>query len=103
MRTISTNKAETLCAYCHKNLVPIGKWNRKCDECKEKAKEKKADVKKTGRGLTTRIPAAVIKTDDGTEVFVDKFGKEVDNPGYDLKNDPRGWGFTKKKKDVTII
>ena len=50
-----------------------------------------------------RLPAAVIKDDKGNEIVVDKFGKEVKDHGYDLKNDPRGWktsGAQKAKRTI---
>lgn len=49
-------------------------------------------------------PAAVVKGPQGQEVYVDKFGKPVDNPGYNLKSDPRGYKKTGTgPKDKVII
>jgi hypothetical protein len=52
--------------------------------------------------IIKRVPAAVIEV-EGKKIFVDKFGKEVKDHGYNLDKDPRGWMRNKKKKKVTII
>lgn len=85
-----------LCLTCRKNPVPVGRWNLPCEECRAK---KADDHEKKDISIHQRQPAAVIKPDDteNTNIFVDKHGKEVRNPGYDLENDPRGWKFTGKK------
>ena len=64
---------------------------RPCKECVGKTSESGGVI------VGKRNPAAVIKDEQGREIFVDKSGKEVKNPGYDLKKDPRGWGFTGTK------
>lgn len=93
---------EAVCLFCHKNKVPLQDWNRRCKECKALQKDKDEQEKRVILG--SRMPAAVIKTDNGEEIFVDKFGDPVENPGYDLKNDPRGWKHTGKlPKERTII
>ena len=82
-----------ICLFCHETEVPIADWNKRCPKCK--AKQQKIDEEEQSRMIIgQRLPAARIVTDDGKEVWVDKFGKPVDNPGYDLKNDPRGWQKT---------
>lgn len=90
MRTISFHKAGTSakCLYCKKNDVPAERWNRRCDECKARSV---SQVGNSGVVLGSRQPAAVIETEGGQRVFVDKFGKEVKNHGYDLDKDPRGY------------
>lgn len=98
-------KILAVCMFCHKNKVPIEDWNKRCEECRKKQaikdKEEEARMIMTGK----RLPAAVLEVGaEKQEVFVDKFGKEVDNPGYDLKNDPRGWKYTGKiKQNRTMI
>jgi hypothetical protein len=88
-----------ICLFCKKNEVPLNDWNRRCTECREKQKKKdEIEQQQLAMGIGKRTPAAVITLENGEKVFVDKFGKETDNPGYDLKNDPRGWGFTGKSK-----
>lgn len=87
---------EALCLFCHKNKVPMRDWNKRCPSCK--AEQKKKDEEEQRILIGKREPAAVIKPEEGGEVFVDKFGKEVDNPGYDLVNDPRGWKYTGAKR-----
>ena len=91
----------SLCLYCRQNFVPLNKWNSRCSEClvKYHSKSKKLNTK----AVSSREPAAIIEA-KGHEVFVDKFGKEVDNPGYDTKNDARGWNYTgKSKRTKTVI
>lgn len=75
----------------------------RCPQCRKEQKEKDEQEQRVMVGQ--RSPAAMITTEDGQTVMVDKFGKEVDNPGYDLKNDPRGWTFsgTRPKKRETIL
>lgn len=93
MRTISFNKLDensALCITCKKNKVPLGQALRPCKSCRKTAGEEiKGSVK-----LGQRMPAAVVKNEKGHAIFVDKFGNRVDNPGYDLKRDPRGHKFT---------
>lgn len=55
--------------------------------------------------VSKRTPAAVIEDANGNKVFVDKFGKEVQDTGYDLKKDPRGWiknGYLKPQAELII-
>lgn len=106
MRTITKNKlhkvsftkgrqVNSICCFCNKNEVPLKDWNKRCSECREKQKQlDEAEIKEIESGIKKREPAAVITTEAGQKIFVDKFGREVDNPGYDLKNDPRGWSKT---------
>ncbi|HDY90311.1 MAG TPA: hypothetical protein ENH82_19600 [bacterium] len=55
-------------------------------------------------GVGRRMPAAVITTKDGRKIYVDKFGKEIKNHGYDLDNDPRGFKTTGRgKSNVKVI
>lgn len=89
MRTISFNKAKmAICLRCKTNPVPADRAMRPCRECTTKTSTNGGVI------MGKRQPAAVIKTEDGKEIFVDKSGKEVRNPGYDLKKDPRGWDHT---------
>lgn len=84
-----------VCLFCKKNEVPLSDWNKRCDSCRAKqAKHDEAEKKRIDSGVAKRQPAAVLELENGQKVFVDKFGREVDNPGYDLKNDPRGWRKT---------
>jgi hypothetical protein len=99
----------SICLHCKKNEVPIENWNKKCDECREKQAKKDAiEMAQIDMGIGKRLPAAVLDVDikgKTQKVFVDKFGREVENPGYDLEGDPRGWGYTKtepKKRDVIV-
>lgn len=86
--------------WCKKNPVDLKRWNKRCDECKEKGVTKKKSEVEIGQAQ----PAAVLTDKRGKQVFVDKFGKVVDNPGYDLNNDPRGWKYNgKEKKDQTMV
>lgn len=97
--------AVSICLFCKKNEVPMSRWNRRCDECRQKQAQKDENEKKQiDMGIGKRIPAAVITIDNtGQKVFVDKFGREIENPGYDLENDPRGWRHTKTIKESTFI
>lgn len=102
MRKISFNKKKNvpLCITCKKNEVSIEKWDRPCADCKQK----KEAVKSEGPIIGSRPPAAVLETEDGVKVFVDKNGKETKNPGYDLQRDPRGWKYNGRAvKKSTII
>lgn len=90
-----------ICLFCNQTEVSIQNWNKRCPACKENQKAKDDEEQRITVGQ--RMPAARIVTEDGREVWVDKFGKEVDNPGYDLRNDPRGWnktGTQKAKREV---
>ena len=93
MRNPTFNKlVETaLCITCKINPVPLSNALRPCDSCRKKKAKTKAQ---TTLRMGQREPSAIIETDNGTKVFVDKTGKEVSNPGYDLTNDPRGHRFT---------
>lgn len=102
MKTITFNKLQSKCLFCKKNLVERKRWNLPCEECGKKQVE---EIKKeSGVVVGNRKPAARLVNDEGHEVYVDKFGVEVDNPGYDLEHDPRGWEHTGRKPgDKTII
>lgn len=91
MRTISFHKKEetALCLFCKVNRVALKDWNKRCEECR--AIRKKEEDEEMSVTVGKRDPAAIIETDGGQEIYVDKFGKEVPNPGYDLSKDPRGW------------
>lgn len=103
MHKTSFNKIDktAICLFCKVNKVELIDWNKRCNSCK--AEQKEIDKKEQDLIIGKRLPAAIIKTDDGRDVYVDKFGREVDNPGYNLKNDPRGWKYTGKVKDKKII
>lgn len=103
MQKISFNKLgkEAICLFCKENKVPLKDWNKRCGSCK--AKQEAIDQKEQEVIIGKRQPAAIIKTEDGRQVYVDKFGKEVENPGYDLKNDPRGFKYTGTTKDRKTI
>ena len=104
MRMPTFNKQEetSICLFCKKNRVSIKKWNKPCDECKETLKKKKT---RGGFQITKRQPAAVWEDDDGNRTFVDKFGKPVQDHGYDLDNDLDGrktTGRGQNKKEIII-
>jgi|SRR5581483_4298881 len=109
MRDLTVNQTgkqiNAICLFCHKDEVAIEDWNKRCLKCKAKVREKEEiEKKQLDMGIGKRMPAARIVTEDGREVWVDKFGREVDNPGYDLKNDPRGWQKTgTQPKERTLI
>lgn len=101
MREISFNKKEdtVFCIKCKVSKVPVRSWDRPCKSCRTKIKKKGANLK-----IGKRQPAAVLKTETGAQVFVDKFGNEVKDHGYDLEKDPRGWEKTGQlKKKGTLI
>lgn len=109
MRDLTVNSSgkqiTAICLFCGKNEIPIEDWNKRCGLCRaEQAKKDEIEKQQIDMGIGKRLPAARIVTDDGKEVWVDKFGREVDNPGYDLQNDPRGWQKTgTAPKEKTII
>lgn len=106
MQSLTFNKLAVgaKCLWCHVTVMPIERWNRKCENCKKKAVGAKVKVTESKAIIGSREPAAVWEDDRGNQVFVDKRGKPVKNPGYDLENDPRGWEHTgTKKKNKTII
>ena len=82
-----------VCLFCHEEKVPLADWNKRCPKCKEKQQAIDAVEEAQQIQFGKRQPAVIV-TEGGQRVFVDKFGKDVDNPGYDLDNDPRGWGHT---------
>lgn len=94
-----TDKA--ICLFCKDTEVLIADWNKRCPKCKEKQTSKDEQEKKITVGK--RMPAARIVTKDGKEVWVDKFGEPVDSPGYDLKNDPRGWKKTGTQPNIREV
>ena len=93
MRTVSFHKDEktAFCLFCKRNKVAQKLWNRPCDTCKGNRKKKIAKAEVT---IGKRQPAAVITGEGGRKIFVDKFGVPVEDHGYDLDNDPRGWKTT---------
>jgi hypothetical protein len=115
MRSLTVNlsgrQAMSVCCFCNKSEVPVEKWNMRCPECKAKQVAQDAiEKKQIEMGIGKREPAAIIEPEvdgkpTGQKVFVDKFGTEVENPGYDLENDPRGWrysGARPKERSVHI-
>lgn len=90
---------ETQCMFCHKNMVPVSRWNLPCDECKQLRKTEN-EQPTASLPIHNRKPAAVVRPDgtEKTDIFVDKFGTPVPNPGYDLGRDPHGWEYTGKLK-----
>lgn len=102
MRIVTFNKLtkKPICLYCKKNEVEPERWNKKCEECKQQDPEEDPEA---GLSVGQRQPAAVWENEQGEQIFVDKFGREVDNPGYDTKSDPRGWQFTGAQKDRVMI
>ena len=97
-------QAMAVCLYCKETEIPIEDWNKRCKNCRAKQKEiDEREKQQIEMGIGRRTPAAVITTEDGRQVYVDKFGREVQNPGYDLQNDPRGQkvsGIEKSKKTI---
>lgn len=83
---------QVMCSFCHKGLIPANRWYKRCELCKgnnvDKSKSRKVSA------IQNRDPSAIIETESGAKVFVDKYGKEVDNPGYDLQNDSHGRDYT---------
>lgn len=98
MKKITFNKAQnvTLCIVCKKNRVPMNRWQIPCKKCRRKAKSQQ-NVR-----IGKKIPAAVVEQ-NGKRIFVDKFGKEVKDHGYDLDRDPRGNIPAGKVKSNSII
>lgn len=97
------NRIKTvICLFCHVTEIPEKDWAKRCVNCKDKQKKiDEEEIKAINMGIIKRQPAAIIDILDkeehttGDQVYVDKFGREVENPGYDLQNDPRGWKTTK--------
>ena len=93
------NLSSSVCLFCNKTEVHISDWNKRCPKCKEEQRLKDEEEKRA-IGIRKRKPAAIIDVlykngiPTGQKVYVDKFGEEVENPGYDLKNDPRGYKKT---------
>lgn len=88
------------CLFCGQEEVDLADWNKRGPKCRAEQKEKDEEEKIR---IIKPLPAARIVTEDGREVWVDKFGREVENPGYDVKNDPRGWnktGLVQGKREV---
>lgn len=81
---------KVLCSFCGEGLVSVARWNMRCSTCKSNNNTKTYNAVTVSK----RDPSAIIHTDEGEKVFVDKFGREVDNPGYDLENDRHGKHFT---------
>lgn len=93
-----------ICLFCQTHQVPLSQWNKRCPVCREEQAKKDHAERERLLQLGKRDPAAIIETENGAQVFVDKFGQEVENPGYDLKNDPRGWSKTgTRPKKVEMI
>lgn len=103
---------QALCLFCNETEVLQKDWAKRCKNCKAKQRLiDEQEINAINMGIIKRQPAAIIDVLDkeehstGEQVYVDKFGREVDNPGYDLKNDPRGWkttGALKKEKGEMI-
>lgn len=103
MRTISFNKHKfhAKCLVCKRSKVEPGKELRPCSNCRRKGR---THIEEPDLKIGKALPAAVVKAESGEEIYVDKFGNKVDNPGYDLKRDPRGWKHTGTAvKQRTII
>lgn len=105
MKMSSFNKKDdtVLCMYCKRNRVSSRDWKKPCEKCKLKLKKKKSRAVDLGAG--NRLPAAVWKDEEGNEIVVDKFGKPIQDHGYDFENDPRGYKKAGKKgnrKDIII-
>lgn len=109
METVNFNrlKQTATCYLCKKNKVPLALWNRPCDECKQKLKaaianpqavteeEAKVIPFKLGRKMpAARIEKSETRITPREDIYVDKYGRKVENPGYDPINDPRGWKAT---------
>ena len=94
MMKITFNKLvdSATCMFCHTNKVPLKDWNKRCSDCKKLQQTKDEEEQRVN--VKSRQPAAIITTEGGEKIFVDKFGKEVKNPGYDLQNDARGFKYT---------
>lgn len=108
--TVSSNGRQILavCMFCKEAEVRIEDWNRRCTMCKAKQRARdEVEKMQIDVGVGKRQPAAIIEVNnaDKTKVYVDKFGREVENPGYDLTHDPRGWGYsgTKPVERKTIL
>lgn len=101
MRTISFNKQGIKCPKCGQN--PVARWNQLCEDCQ---KVQGAPSKTVGEKLNSvgkRVPAAVLQNEKGERIFVDKFGNEVKNHGYNLDDDPRGYHTTGTVKNKPTI
>lgn len=100
MRTITFNKHKILCLTCRKN--PVKRYTQSCDDCKKKRSEQSFNPEVV---IARKQPAAVVTTEDGATVFVDKHGRQVKDHGYDLENDPRGYVRSGQiaKKTKTIL
>lgn len=122
MESVTFNRLTqtALCFMCKKNRVPLALWNKPCDDCKKKLKaavsnpqpqsgEEKAKVipMKLGKKLpAARLEKPKTRIEPKKDIYVDKYGREVENPGYDPINDPRGWqatGTINKKFNGTLI
>jgi hypothetical protein len=91
------------CLACKTADVPMEKWNIPCADCLQKRKVIRKD-EKANVHIGRRLPFAAVKLDEsGKMIFVDKYGKEVHDHGYDLEHDPRGYqktGTAPKKIEV---
>lgn len=103
MQKISFNKLfnqknKVPCAQCRTEMVSINKVGGLCDNCGKVILNDKGNNLIMGK----RDIAAVLDV-GGQRVYVDKFGREVDNTIYDLDNDPRGWEATGNKKKGKML
>ena len=109
MEQVAFNKLKqtAVCFMCKKNRVPLALWNKPCDECKKKLREAVAhpesqtevNAKVIPFKLGKKMPAARVekektRTTPKEDIYVDKYGRKVENPGYDPITDPRGWKAT---------
>jgi len=100
----------TICLFCKETEIDIKDWNKRCPKCREKQRvEDEKEMAQIDMGIGKRLPAAVIEVLDsegnptGQKVVVDKFGREVEDHKYDLKNDPRGSnvsGIKRSEKEI---
>ena len=102
-----SNVPLSTCKFCGIGKVPITKANRRCESCRQTLVGNKLNHLEVRLGR--RKPAAIVEvsleeTTEKEKLFVDKFGNPVENPGYDLERDPRGWdfaGMSRKPRTLT--
>lgn len=115
MQSLQFNRIEdtSVCFFCRKNKVSRVFWNKPCMDCRHKIKKAvltQAAAKVEPVKLAHRLPAARLqldatRLDQAEDIYVDKYGRKVENPGYDPVNDPRGWiaTGTVQKKGLLIF
>lgn len=102
MRGITFNKQNLrgICIFCKKNTVPLGHHMERCEECKKK---KTAPISASFT-ISEKEPIAVVEhIESQSKMFVDDKGNILNNHGYDLENDPRGWQRNKRVRTRTLI